>query len=104
VRRQLARCVRVEPRERDHRPAADPPGQVLERRGVRAAPLELLAHQALVLARLFEVLAKRRGQLLVAGDVRRPLHLRERLYFDRVHVGQVLGQLVVERAGGHVSS
>jgi hypothetical protein len=101
VHGELARRVRVHAREQDHAPAADPAGHVLDRRRRRPAALELLAHQPLVLLGLAQVLGEDPAQLGVAGHARGEPELGQRLLLDRVDVGQVLGQLLVERVVGH---
>jgi len=57
--------------------------------------------QALVPLGLTLMGRKRRGDLSVTGDLRGQTHLHERLFLDRMHIGQVLGQLLLERAGDH---
>ena len=98
---QLAGRVRVGAGEEHHPPAADAAGDVLDRRGLRAAPLELLADRALVSRGLDLVLGEDPRQVGVAGQPRGERHLGERLLLDRMDVGQVLRQLLVERAIGH---
>jgi hypothetical protein len=63
-----------------------------------------LADQALLPARLLEVLGEHGGELVIGRDPWRLLELGERLHLDRVHVGQVLGELLLEAAGLHVVS
>ena len=101
MRGELAGGVWVEPGEGHHRPASDAAGDVLERRGVRAATLELLAHEPLVVGGLVEVLAEGGREPALPGEHWRRLHLRQCLHLDRVHVGEVPGQLVFDRALSH---
>src|SRR5204863_32107 len=100
VRGELAGRVRVEPRERDHGPAADAARDVLERRGVRSAGLELLAHEALLLTGLVEVLeARRRRPPAISAAVPAPAAdtaetLRQ---LTRLHESGVLTDAELER-------
>src|SRR5205085_5193294 len=94
--------VGVEAREGDHRPASHSAREVLERRGVRASPGKQFAHDALVLARLLEVNAKGRSESLVLCDPGRGLELGKRLNLDRVNIGQVLRDLILDAARRHV--
>ncbi len=94
VHRELAGCVRVCLGEQDHAPSTEPSGDVLDGRRSGVAPLELRAHQPLVLARLYEMLLEDGGQLAVTGDVRRSLHLHERLFLDRMNIAKVVRQLL----------
>jgi hypothetical protein len=55
--------------------------------------------EALLLLGFALVLRIHRVQLATAGDLRRPLELREGLDLDRVDVGQVLVELFVEVVG-----
>jgi hypothetical protein len=48
------------------------------------------------------VLAERGGEPRVAGEVGRPTELGEGLLLDRVGVGEVLRELFVDRALGHL--
>src|SRR5439155_14100766 len=62
----------------------------------RVALLEQLADEPLVLFRLPLVLAECVRDLLVAGEIRRVAKLGERLLLDRVRIGQILRQLLVD--------
>src|SRR4051795_8202478 len=63
--------------------------------------LEPRAHRALVSLRLDEMSAEDLCKLRIASRIRRPAQLLERLLLDRVGIGQVLDQLVVQGVGGH---
>lgn len=95
MHRELAGRVGICLGEQDHSPSTEPSGDVLDGRRSGVAPLELRAHQTLVLERLDEMLLEDGGQLPVTGDVRRSLHLHERLFLDRMNVAEVLRQLLV---------
>src|SRR5581483_11238675 len=86
----------------DHRPATDAAGDVFERRGVGAARVQFLPYLSLLVLGLRQVLTKGRGELFVPGDARRPFQLGEGLDLDRVDVGQVLRQLLGDRAIAHL--
>src|SRR3954471_24421794 len=98
---ELAGGVRLAAGEEDEPLAADRHDGILELGGRRAVGVEALAHEPLVALGLGEVLAERVGEAGVAGEVGRRAHLRDRLLLDGVRVGQVLDELVVDRAKGH---
>ena len=100
---QLAGGVRVEPREGDHRPAADAPSDVLELGGIGTARLKRLRDETFLVARFIEVGAESIRQERPAGDLGRLLELGKRLYLDRMDVGQIFRQLVIDRAAAHRS-
>ena len=95
MHRQLPRRVGLGGREGDHPPAAGGPGRVLQLRGLAAQRFQALAHAPLLVFGLDQVLLERLAEALVAGDLRRGAKLRQRLQLDRVHVGQVLDELLV---------
>ena len=95
MHRQLPRRVGLAGREGDHPPAAGRSGGVLQLRGLAAQRLEALADAPLLVFGLDQVLFECLAEALVAGDLRRRAKLRQRLQLDRVHVGQVLDELLV---------
>ena len=95
MHRQLPRRVGLAGREGDHPPAAGRPGRVLQLRGLAAQRFQALAHAPLLVFGLDQVLLERLAEALVAGDLRRGAKLRQRLQLDRVHVGEVLDELLV---------
>ena len=54
LRGQLARSVWIQAGERDHRPAADPAGEILQARGVGPPSVQLFAYEPLLLVRFLE--------------------------------------------------
>ena len=103
VRQQLARRVGLHPGEGEESLALGLHHHVLElaRRGV--ALLEELPREPLVALRLLPVLAQRLLEARLFRCLRRLVELGEGLHLDRVRVGDVLRQLLVD-VGGHVSS
>ena len=98
---ELARCVGVQPGEGDHGPPTDATGEVLERGRVRAPAPKLGAHQPLVRACLVAVRMEGHREPATTGQPRSDLHLLQCLHLDRMHVGEVLGQLLLDRAVAH---
>jgi hypothetical protein len=78
--------------------------RVLHSGGRCAEGLEALPDTRLVVHGLLLVCAEQLRQPLVLGDLRRGLHLREGLLLDRMSVGQVLDDLVVQGLVGHQST
>ena len=101
MHRQLARRVRVQAGEQHHPPATDATCRVLHDRRPGAASLELLAHQHLVPGRLVEVVVEDRRERAVAGDAGSEAHLLQRLQLDRVHVGEMGRELIVDVVRRH---
>src|SRR3954468_15064659 len=98
---ELARRVGLAAGEEDEPLAADRHDGVLELGGRRAMRVQALADEALVALGLRQVRPEGVGEAGVAGEVGRRAHLRDRLLLDGVRVGQVLDELVVDRAKGH---
>src|SRR3954454_16912896 len=101
VRAELPGRVGVAAGEQEEALAADRPGGGLEVGRRRAVGVEALAQEPLVALGLRQVRAEGVGEAGVAGEVGRRAHLRDRLLLDGVRVGQVLDELVVDRAKGH---
>src|SRR3954452_19597224 len=101
VRAELPGRVGLAAGEQDEALAADRHDGVLELGRRRAVGVEALAHEPLVALGLRQVRAEGVGEAGVAGEVGRRAHLRDRLLLDGVRVGQVLDELVVDRAKGH---
>ena len=86
----------------EHEPlAADRAQQVLDARRGRPVGLQAAAHQRLVLLGLDPVRVVGARQVLVAGQLGRRAHLRQRLDLHRVDVREVLDELLGEGAGRH---
>src|SRR3954453_5294045 len=101
VSAELAGRVGLAAGEEDEPLAADRHDGVLELGGRRAMRVQALADEALVALGLGQVGPEGVGEAGVAGEVGRRAHLRDRLFLDGVRVGQVLDELVVDRAKGH---
>ena len=104
VRHQLAGGVRLGAGESDEALAGDRADEVLDDRRLGIARLEAIANEPLVVLRLAQVRGEGGGDLGVARDLVSRAHLRERLLLDRMRVGEVLGELVLEVVGGHCGS
>src|SRR3954469_17712943 len=98
-RGELARRVRLRGEEPAPVERAEAHGRVLERVGGAAVRLEQRLDQASVLARLVEVLGVELGEERVAGDLLALAQQLDRLVLDRVCVGEVLDELLVEVVG-----
>jgi hypothetical protein len=96
---ELARRVRLGPREQHEPLAPRSHDRVLELGGRGAVGVEPGADDPLLLLGLDQVLGEDAAELGVAGDVRRGTQLGQRLLLDRVGVGQVLDELFA--SGGH---
>jgi hypothetical protein len=96
VREKLPGRVRLHPSEGEESLAAEVHHHVLELARRRAALLEELPRQALVTLGLAPMPAHRLREARLGRCLRRALELRERLHLDRVRVGDVLRQLLVD--------
>jgi hypothetical protein len=100
VRRELAGGVGLQAREQRHADAGHLPGDVLlghRRPGARHQTILDVGPMPLGLSR---VLGEGRLELWIPGHLARSLELLQRLKLDRVDVGQVDAELLVD-AGGH---
>jgi hypothetical protein len=98
---ELSRGVGLGAGEGDEALPGQGPEQVLDLRRARAPGGEALGDEALVLLGLAQVADERLGEVGIAGELGRRAHLGECLLLDRVGVGQVLRQLVLERVRAH---
>jgi hypothetical protein len=79
-------------------------GHVLERRRSSIERLEPLFDQPLVVLGLSQMLAKHECQLGILDAVRAGSQGAERVLLSRMHVGEVLDQLILQRILGHTAS
>jgi hypothetical protein len=92
---QLARRVGSGLGQRAGRRRARLVGSILERGGAGVVRLEPPADQPLVLLGLGKVKTEHLGQLRIAGLVHAGLELRDRVLLRRMHVGEVLDELLL---------
>ena len=101
VRNELAGRVRLHPGKEEEPGPAHPHQQILQLRRLRSPSLEQLADRPLVPLGLGQMVSEDLRESGVSGDVRRRLQLVQRLLFDRVDIGEVGGELFVQRGLGH---